>query len=288
MVAGPDRDAKEAADRAGVVIVEATTVDELTEVAACLAAIWDTDPSRFQLGAELLRALSHAGNYVVAVRDARTGAMVGASMGFLGVHGPAGELHLHSHITGVVAGSQGRSIGFAAKQHQRAWSLARGIGVVTWTFDPLVRRNGFFNLAKLGGSIVDYHPNFYGAMTDSINAGDESDRCVVRWDLESPRAVAAAGGAPMAVEAPASAVRLLASDPAGAGPEIVASGLVDRDGPASAVCQVPPDVVTLRATEPALARAWRLALRETLGTAIAAGMVATGMTRDGWYVLERP
>ena len=51
-----------------------------------------------------------------------------------------------------------------------AWALERGLSEVTWTFDPLVRRNAWFNIEVLGGHITEYVPNFYGTMSDSINA----------------------------------------------------------------------------------------------------------------------
>jgi predicted GNAT superfamily acetyltransferase len=50
--------------------------------------------------------------------------------------------------------------------------------------------------------------------------------------------------------------------------------------------QVPEDVVTLRREQPALARAWRLALREALTSALAGGYETTAASRLGWYVLE--
>jgi predicted GNAT superfamily acetyltransferase len=54
------------------------------------------------------------------------------------------------------------------------------------------------------------------------------------------------------------------------------------------LCWIPYDVVSMREIDPPLARAWRLALRSSMGAAIESGLVATGITRDGWYVLERP
>jgi predicted GNAT superfamily acetyltransferase len=50
--------------------------------------------------------------------------------------------------------------------------------------------------------------------------------------------------------------------------------------------QVPEDIVALRGEQPALARAWRLALREALTNALAGGYEITGASRLGWYVLE--
>ena len=86
----------------------------------------------------------------------------------------------------MLSANSRRNVGYALKLHQRAWALQRGIATITWTFDPLVRRNAYFNLAKLGVRATRYLPNFYGAMQDPINAGDDTDRLLVDWDLASP------------------------------------------------------------------------------------------------------
>src|SRR5262249_19079167 len=99
-----------------------------------------------------------------------------------------------SHITGVDRTGQSAGVGYALKQHQRAWALARGIPAVRWTYDPLVRRNAYFNLHKLGAAAREYLPDFYGAMDDGTNTGDTTDRLYVSWEPTSPAAVAAARG----------------------------------------------------------------------------------------------
>ena len=50
--------------------------------------------------------------------------------------------------------------------------------------------------------------------------------------------------------------------------------------------QVPVDIEAVRQENDALARRWRLALREVLTGALAAGDRIAGMGRDGWYVLR--
>ncbi len=52
-------------------------------------------------------------------------------------------------------------------------------------------------------------------------------------------------------------------------------------------CQVPPDIVALRAGDPVLARRWRHALRATLVEAFADGYRIAGFSRAGFYVLRR-
>ena len=274
--------ARQAADRAGVEVADLHDLADLRQVAALFIEVWKTSIQDAPCTPQLLRALAHSGNYVAGARLG--GELVGAAVAFL--HPDRDGLALHSHITGVSDAAQGRNVGFALKQHQRAWALARGIARVNWTFDPLVRRNAWFNLVKLGAEGVDYLPSFYGPMLDAINVGDETDRCLVAWRLEGERAGAAARG-----RAPEPSLEALR---AAGGGVVLAEG---RDGrpataePAAAgagtlLAWVPPDVVALRASDPALALQWRWALRSAIGAAMGRGFVATGMTRSGWYVLE--
>src|SRR5207249_4797793 len=113
--------------------------------------------------------------------------------GFFG--GERGVDHLHSHILGVEDPARAGGVGFALKLHQRAWALDHGLHRVTWTYDPLVRANGYFNMAKLGALGSQYLVNFYGAMDDSINSGDQSDRILITWNLGEARVERACAGA---------------------------------------------------------------------------------------------
>ena len=185
-----------AARSAGVSVRELTDLSELDEVVDLLSSIWGRAENP-PVTIELLRAFTKAGNYVAGAFDG--GRLVGACVGFF--HAPA-EDALHSHIAGVSPAATGRSIGFALKLHQRAWALLRGVSEIAWTFDPLVSRNAYFNLVKLAARPVEYLPNFYGPMLDTINGDDDSDRLLVRWQLRDPAVVlASAGGSVSAVAA---------------------------------------------------------------------------------------
>ena len=93
---------------------------------------------------------------------------------------------MHSHITGVLPDHQSHGLGRVLKQHQREWALARDVGHITWTFDPLVARNAHFNLRVLGTRVTEYLVNHYGPMDDGVNRGDETDRIMVSWALAAP------------------------------------------------------------------------------------------------------
>jgi predicted GNAT superfamily acetyltransferase len=243
-------------------------MDELTGAAHLLAGIWGYPQDQGPVTPEMLRALAHSGNYVAGAWS--DGELIGASAGFLGRHAEGADLHLHSHISGVAVEHQGSRVGYAIKQHQREWAIERAITTIEWTFDPLVRRNAYFNLAKLGAMVVGYEVDFYGPMRDAINAGEETDRAVVRWDL-APSARTVADDSDAAV--------ILRADE---------SGRPVADAGTSAVLRawIPEDNLALRQRDPALARGWRQALRETFGAALQRGYVASDMTRDGWYTLR--
>lgn len=260
---------------AGVTIRELHDLDGVQEASALFDAVW-SDPTSAIMPVNLVRALSAAGNYVAgAFLDGR---MVGAIVGFVGLH--RGEVVLHSHILGVLAEARGRSVGFALKQHQRAWCLARGISTTLWTFDPLVRRNAYFNLSKLGAVGARYEENFYGAMSDGINSGDETDRMVVAWRLTDARVTAAADGRVIGLPSEEPAPTLLDVDRDGAPQMLAANGSRLR-------CRIPEDILQLRTTDRDLALRWRHAVRDTLGAALSDGYEAIGMDRAGWYTLTR-
>lgn len=253
-------------------LCELRRLEEFRAVEELFADIWRPPPgSPGPVSTELIRALSHAGNYVAgAYLGAR---LVGASVGFLSA--PPGHA-LHSHITGVRAG---RGIGHALKLHQRDWARAQGLDRITWTFDPLVRRNAYFNLSKLGATLVEYHPGFYGTMHDAINTGDDSDRVLALWRIGpgSPGPAGPDAGSGRLGEAPEP---LLVADGSGR-PRTLAT-----DAP-TVVVELPSDIEALRRADPAAATAWRLAVREVLGGLLSDGAQVSGFHGRSGYLVDR-
>jgi predicted GNAT superfamily acetyltransferase len=271
--------AEAAAAAAGVHVRELKTLAELEAVYRLYDGIWRPDPKNPPVTTEMLRALTKAGNYVAGAYDGDE--LVGACVGFFA---PPSEGALHSHVAGVSGQARGRSVGFALKVHQRAWAMLRGISVVSWTFDPLVRRNAYFNIVKLAARPTEYLTNFYGDMRDGINSGGDTDRLLVRWELGTPAVAAASAGEPATVDAGLELAR---------GAVVGLSSSSDgRPAPGSLagktlLVAIPPDIEGLRGTDPEGAQAWRTAVREVLGTLIADGARVTGFDRAGWYLLIR-
>ena len=255
-----------------VEVREVSSLEEAREAGALMDRVWNVQ--RVVTG-ELLRAMSSHGNPVLAAYLGER--MVGAQMGFLA---PADDgLSVHSHVTGVLPEVQHRGVGFRLKLAQRDWCLARGIRLVTWTFDPMMARNAYFNLRKLGGAAVRFHRDYYGPMTDAINAGERTDRLEIRWELEDPRVAAAVEG------------RGEAPDAGGATPLLEEAEGAPRPHPGAAgerlLVRVPSDYVGLREADREAARAWRDAVAAALEDSLARGYRATGFLRGGAYLLER-
>jgi len=198
----------DAAAARGGVVTRAARADELDGVLARFEATWGDGrgPDR-----SMVQALEHAGNtLLVAVEPApaegaateppsapETAASlvpIGATLGFLGWNG---GLHLHSHMNAVDPAARGRGIGIALKLRQRAICLEHGVTEMRWTYDPLIRRNAYLNLVRLGAEVVSFLPDFYGRLDDAITGSDRSDRFEVRWRLDSPRTARALARRPV-------------------------------------------------------------------------------------------
>lgn len=219
------------------------TADLCAAGAAVLDAVWS---DRGSMPANLLRALEHSGNYVVGLFDGDR--MIGASAAFFA--GPT-ERSMHSHITGILPGYQAKGLGRVLKQHQREWALARSVGHITWTFDPLVARNAHFNLIVLGARATEYLVDHYGPMTDGVNRGDETDRLLVSWAVAAARP-----------HTPAE------------------SEIVDT-------VPLPRDIEALRRTDPAEAEVWRRRVRERFQQLYAEGLVVGGYRDNAGYLFVR-
>ena len=239
---------------------------DLDAVRALCDATWPSPTEGTQVTPNLLRAIDHAGGHVGAAYD-EVGELVGGTIALMGRHRDeeTGEWasHLHSHMAAVAPLSRDQHVGSALKQHQRDWCIASDVPEIWWTFDPLVRRNARLNLVRLGADITDYLPDFYGTMDDALNAGDRSDRLLVRWRLESQRALEARAG----LLAPLSAVELRESGAVEA--VYVRRGLPQVAEPAPPpdallLVPLPPDITALRALDADLGLRWRLAVRAVL------------------------
>jgi predicted GNAT superfamily acetyltransferase len=115
--------------------------------------------------------------------------LVGFVFGFPGLYQtPDGPRPKHcSHQLGVHPDYRNQGLGFALKRAQ--WQMVRhqGLDLITWTYDPLLSRNAYLNIARLGAVCSTYKQNIYGDMRDELNEGLPSDRFQVDWWVNTQR-----------------------------------------------------------------------------------------------------
>jgi predicted GNAT superfamily acetyltransferase len=197
----------------------------------------------------LLQAMVHGGSYLSGAYT--NDKLVGAAFAF-----PATNdgLHLHSHMTAVVPEFRDKGVGYALKIDQWNWAKKKLYSHLSWTFDPLVRRNAKLNIVKLGVDISDYFPNFYGDMPDSLNAGDESDRLMVSWrtDIDAPKA----------------------------------RELITNPEPGDILIEIPEDIVAIRSKNQSESMKWRRQVREQFMAAFEKNGKVIGFSANNEYVLR--
>ena len=187
-------------------------------------------------------------------------------------------------------------VGFALKRAQ--WQMVRhqGLDHITWTYDPLLSRNAYLNIAKLGAVCSTYRCSEYGDMRDGLNVGLPSDRFQVDWWINTPRVekrlsqrarptlkwnhVARSGAHPFyALEFSPTQLRR----PPEHLPSFDARLLL---------AEIPADFLALKEIDFPLARDWRFFTRELFETAFAKSYIVTdfiyvkvnGIAR-GFYLL---
>ena len=209
---------------------------------------WAMDSST-EITPNLLQAMVHGGSYLSgAFIDNK---IVGAAFAFPATNG---GLHLHSHMTAVLPEFRDKGVGYALKIDQSNWAKKKNYSHLSWTFDPLVRRNAKLNIAKLGVDISAYFPNFYGDMPDALNAGDESDRLMVSWrtDVDAPKA----------------------------------GELITNPEPGDILIEIPEDIVAIRSKDQSESMKWRRQVREQFMAAFEKNGKVIGFSANNEYVVR--
>jgi predicted GNAT superfamily acetyltransferase len=197
----------------------------------------------------LLQAMVHSGSYLSGAFSDKK--IVGAAFAFPATNG---GLHLHSHMTAVLPEFRDKGVGYALKIDQWNWAKKHMYPYLSWTFDPLVRRNAKLNIIKLGVDISAYFPNFYGAMPDALNAGDESDRLMVLWrtDTDAPKT----------------------------------RELIIHPKPDDILIEIPEDIVGIRSEDQSESMKWRRKVREQFLSAFEKNGKVVGFSANNEYVVR--
>ena len=286
-------------EKPAITIAPLQTVEQYQTYEELQQIIWQSDPVEV-VPAHLLIALQRHGGLVLGAFA--NGRMIGCLLGFPGRGAPdnpaaTGPHWQHcSHLVGVLPEWQGRGVGYRLKLAQRAWVLAQGVELVTWTYDPLEAANGTLNLGKLGAVCRCYLRNFYGEMAEELNAGLPSDRFEVAWWVAGER---------VRERVDRGWARPQWRDVLAQGATILNPGRVRTDGwvepgPVQlpdgewVLIEIPARIQALKAASLELALSWRLGVRGACESAFDAGYTACDVVQaeiDGvsrvYYLLGR-
>ena len=228
--------------------------------------------------ASLLHIVDYVGGIAAGAFDA-DGTLLGFVFGITGIH--EGELAHWSHMLGVRESARNLGVGRRLKEHQRSELARMKVARIFWTFDPLMAKNAYFNLNRLGAKVVEYVPNLYGITESPLHLGLPTDRLVVSVTTAeppvSPRAVGSDEDLLVMTAFPRAGDRTLA---------------LDGERPAIALLEMPADILDDIAQAPAVASRWRLSLRENFQWALLNGYSAQGVHRTAtsgrsFYVMQR-
>ena len=251
--------------------------------------VWELSDLETSAAIQLM-ATTHAGG-LLQLAEAADGRVVGFAYAFPGLRG--GVAHLHSDMLAVLPVYRARGLGLRLKWAQREEALARGITLVTWTFDPLQVRNANLNLRHLGAVGSEFLEDFYGTTSSSLHHGLPTDRLLVRWELNSPRVGdRARQEAPTpTVTAPPlpriTEVRWQRGWPVTSEPDL------DLEAP-ELLLEVPPEWNILCEAAPRVGEAWHGVVRRALRTYFDRGYVASDFApteesgrRRPFYILRK-
>jgi predicted GNAT superfamily acetyltransferase len=172
---------------APVEIRQLCKLEEFEDVLNLQKAIWSYEDSDL-IPMRFLAVVARVGGHVFGAYDgSRMIAFCFAIPGIKSGIKSDGRVYLHSHMLGVLPEYRNAQIGRRLKLRQREDALARGIGLIEWTFDPLELKNAFLNIEKLGAIVRVYKENQYGATTSPLHGGLPTDRCIAEWWLDSDR-----------------------------------------------------------------------------------------------------
>jgi predicted GNAT superfamily acetyltransferase len=209
-----------------------------------------------------------------------------------GAAGPGQPLQW-SHMLGVLPAHRAGGLGHRLKLAQRARTLAQGVDLVEWTFDPLVATNGKLNVTRLGAVVEEYLENVYGASASPLHGGLPTDRFVASWRIASPHVARRLdAGAIVARDASVAATpAVIETTVSGAWRMPVGEPRLDG-GEARLFVEIPYGFVDMLREAPADALIWRLTTRRIFTTCFARGyrvvdFIGSRESGRGGYLLQR-
>jgi len=272
-----------------IVVRDIESLEDFSQLKRVEKEVWGlADDDSISL--TLAIALKAAGNMFLGAFEEDK--LIGFAFAFFGRE--HGQPMIHSHMLAVLDPYRRLKIGARLKWAQREWALARGVGEITWTFDPLQNRNAHFNFAKLGVVAETYKVDFYGPETSSILHQNGTDRLWVRWALSSGRVQARLAGKDTCMETLDTLRHLAPLVRFNGDGKPARADLTESLARQRVSIEIPGDILEVEHADVALARAWREATRWAFIAALEAGFFVAeycrsvrGQQGPGAYLLEK-
>lgn len=251
------------------------------DFAACVELqheIWGAHFSE-RVPAAILKVSQRIGGVTAGAFDAR-GRLLGFVFGISGIED--GKLVHWSDMLAVREEARQLGLGRRLKEFQRDSLRALGVEKIYWTFDPLVARNAYFNIVRLGVDVVEYVRDMYGETGSGLHRGVGTDRFIVVWKIADQDG---GGGTSRAGFASFRSAPVLADDREDAARELSVPSS-DRVRIA-----IPADIEAIQGTSLAEAGSWRARTRRAFLSCLERGYRVVGFQLDaparrGYYLLE--
>ena len=252
------------------------SVEECNAAATLQREVWGQDYVDV-VPATLLHVVEYVGGLAAGAFD-RAGDMLGFVFGINGVRD--GEIVHWSHMLGVRERARNLGLGRRLKEYQRKRMHDLGATLIFWSFDPLMSKNAYFNLNRLGAEVVEYVPDMYGTTSSPLHLGMPTDRLIVslRTDGRGERRSAV----------------LSADYP------VMSAFPRDHDRPMpsnatstpAVLIEIPADILGVLSRSTSTAAQWRLGVRAHFQWALSNGYAVAGLLRDplsdrSFYLVSR-
>lgn len=270
----------------GPLIRPLTTLEDCQRVVALEKIVWGYTDAEDVVPAPVLIVSVKRGGVLLGSFDDDSG-MTGFVYSIPGWK--AGRPTQWSHMLGVATDARSAGVGRLLKLAQREATLAMGIDLVEWTYDPLQAYNAHLNFTKLGVVVEEYEENIYGESSSPLHRGSPTDRFVAEWHLREPhveRRISSAG--PLMRDASVAAAPVVNPSKPGPWLEPVEGELAFTSR--RVLVEVPVGFSDMQSSEPALALQWRMTTRRIFQTYFSRGYRAVDFflsreARRGHYLL---
>ncbi len=265
-----------------------TTLDDFAQVVELERVIWGPGYDEVVPVPILTVTVKRGGILIGAFDDDR---MIGFVYSLPGIK--YGKPTQWSHMLGVLDDCRNAGAGRELKLLQRERTMAMGLDLIEWTYDPMQAMNAHLNFAKLGVVVEEYEENVYGESSSPLHRGNPTDRFVAEWWVREPhveRRIAPAAGPSLRTNELTDAQPVNTIAPSA---EWLESVDVDLSLDARRLLvHIPVGFTDMLARSPELALAWRVCTRAIFTTYFDRGYKAVDFMLDraarfGTYLLVR-